>query len=401
MKDACPSRFSGRRLRQLSHRSEGKETQEWEVPAAAFGACCSTDKQEGPFKVVIKTYHGLQSPVVDFRGFAAPATLAQRSESESRRIESLGFGNGAWRFSAVESALGKENSDELYVFTEEAARAILRQLVRAVGSLHALGIFHLDIKAPNVAVSSVCRHMLRTISSSNGSSSNGSSSSSGSGSSNSSDCLGLMMQGPFEGPPDLSVCCSEELINSVDKVVSLKSKPGRTGRRSSGPLCAKQQQQQREESRLCGRVRGLGFRVRGLGNACMIEPRKCEKVDFFASTPGTSKVAVPPEEVNVSYRNNTNETLTLTAAAATAATTATAAAPPTTAPTAAAAAGSAAAAAVAEPRGIGAFEWVLELEKEELLDGEKKDVYGLGCLLSQILTGQHPFIRPNETTDWR
>ncbi|OEH74704.1 nucleoporin FG repeat-containing protein [Cyclospora cayetanensis] len=41
------------------------------------------------------------------------------------------------------------------------------------------------------------------------------------------------------------------------------------------------------------------------------------------------------------------------------------------------------------------------LERDELLDGEMKDVYGLGCLLSEVLTGEHPYIRPDKRTTWR
>ncbi|KAL8454393.1 hypothetical protein Emag_001420 [Eimeria magna] len=142
-------------------------------------------------------------------------------------------------------------------------------------------------------------------------------------------------------------------------------------------------------------------------------------MDFFGFTPGTSKVAIPPEEVNASYCNYTKETAAAAAAAAATAAAAAeeeeeAAAAPSSGPVAAAAraaAGAAATAAlaagagpagvVAAERGLDEFQLGYDLEKKETVDGEKKDVYGLGCLLSQILTGQHPFIRPDKFADWR
>ncbi|CDJ56249.1 nucleoporin FG repeat-containing protein, putative [Eimeria maxima] len=83
-------------------------------------------------------------------------------------------------------------TDECFVCTEETARIIFYQVARAVSSLHSLGIFHLDLKAENIAVSPFCCRMLRPLncsSSSNNSSSssNGHSSSSNSSSGNSSD----------------------------------------------------------------------------------------------------------------------------------------------------------------------------------------------------------------------
>ena len=42
-----------------------------------------------------------------------------------------------------------------------------------------------------------------------------------------------------------------------------------------------------------------------------------------------------------------------------------------------------------------------DLESNVVLNGEDKDVYALGCMYTQILTAQHPFIRSNKHISYR
>ncbi|CBZ52899.1 Atypical MEK-related kinase (incomplete catalytic triad) [Neospora caninum Liverpool] len=312
--------------------------------------------------------------------------------AKRRLLVSVGEASGA---SSVAGECKAPREGSTYVLLEATAREVLRQLVSAVRALHAERIFHLDIKPGNVVVAEpFAPALVRRVSL------------------HPTVAWGSKPLESAQRPEghrqrdsntrqgsDLRVVARDETLANLAEKPSVGG--GRTGRNhqasrdsdagkntdaddgsdtedASGSSDATERRREPALYRQERRVKETGA------------PRiRCLLVDFDSAQSGvkgtacvhpggTSRVFIPPEEFCPLPSAPDSEACGGPSAASEQETTG-----QTTRPF-----------LNACLLGLGSLD-----SSEAFLDGEKKDVWALGCLLAILLTGRHPFLRPAGWSD--